>query len=82
MTYGQVKEIIRDVCSPCTFNEIKKANKELKKLIGNVIVNMWKTEDALTTIEWYEIALSADHEDTIMIGYDFWNRRIVEEGRV
>lgn len=82
MTYGQVKEIIRNVCSMYTFDEIRKANKELKKLIGDVIVNMWKTEDALTTIEWYEIALSADHEDTVMVGYDFWNGRIVEEERV
>jgi len=76
MTYGQIRETIRDVCSPKTVREIKLANRELNKILGDLLFSISKQEDAFSTIVWYEVKPS-DEELTCVIGYDFWNGRVV-----
>lgn len=77
MTSGQAKEAIRDLCSPFTVYDLKKANKAVKSYFGNKLIQMEKTEDEMTTIMWYEISTD-EYPAGEDIGFDFWNHQIAE----
>jgi len=71
-TYEQAREVIRDICGPKGVNQIKAANKELKRLLP--IVEIDKREDEFSTIVWYTLNIEGELYD---IGYDFWNGALV-----
>ena len=75
MTYSQIKEVIRDICSPCTIYDIKKANAKIKKVLDSYLIRIKKVEDELTTIVWYSFVCK-DSDDIEVVGYDFWNHNL------
>ena len=75
MTYGQIKEVIRDICSPCTIYDIKKANNQIKKTLDSYLIRIKKVEDELSTIVWYSFVCT-DSDDIEVVGYDFWNHNL------
>ena len=71
-TYNQIKEVIRDICSPCGVLEIKNANKQVKRFIGYQFVGAVKMEDQLCTIVHYRFI--DENGDSCTVSWDFWNR--------
>ena len=59
--YNQIKEAIRDICTSCGVNEIKSANKQVKKFLGAQLIQIEKVEDELSTVVWY--SFMDDEED-------------------
>lgn len=74
MTYSQIRETIRDICTPYGVNDIKKANSQLKKILVKYLLDIRKVEDEFSTIVWYTVKVNGEYED---IGFDFWNHQIV-----
>ena len=76
MTYGKAREIIRDVCTPHTIYEIKKANKELKRLFGDNLLEIRKADDEFgNPIVFYEVFCE---DNPYTIAFDFWNGIIAD----
>lgn len=73
-TYEQLKEVVRDCCSPFSINEIKKANNAVKRTCASQLVEMHKVDNEWETTMYYDFKIDDDFE---RIGFDFWNRRII-----
>ena len=76
MTYAQTKEAIRDICTPKAYNQIKEANKEIKRTIDLVAARS-RTDYLGNMIVDY--TFSADNcDDHETLSWDFWNGKFEE----
>ena len=75
-TYAQVREVIRDICTPCSIPEIKWANKNVKAALPNEYLYCNKYEDEFTTMMRYSFKCS-DRDDIQHIDFDFWGHQVM-----
>lgn len=70
-TYGATREAIRDIMTPYSFQEIKTANKEMKKIFGNRLSQIKGSQTEIT----YRILVKEDDEwELDSFTWDFFYR--------
>lgn len=77
MTRSQIHEIIRDICTPCSVEQIQAANLQLKRILGGHLVRI----DIAKPVVLYPVVLYTvypdDTNDYDIILFDFIRKKIM-----
>ena len=70
-TYSATREAIRDTLTPFSWQDIKKANKAMKKVFGD---RLSMISGGQTTIEYYILVKDEDEWELVRYDWDFFER--------